>query len=71
MKPGKPPSQSARLLDQVRDRIRYPHYSVSTEQRYVICEFCSMQALPVPCKRKADRDDTAVDGSHGAVRNQK
>lgn len=28
MKPGSPPLQSIRLLDQVRERIRYLHYSL-------------------------------------------
>jgi integron integrase len=32
---GRPPLQSGRLLDQVRERIRYLHYSLSTEQTYV------------------------------------
>lgn len=35
MKPGNPPLQSTRLLDQVRERIRYLHYSFSTEKLYV------------------------------------
>jgi integron integrase len=30
-----PPLQSARLLDQVRERVRYLHYSLRTEQAYV------------------------------------
>lgn len=30
-----PPLQAARLLDQVRERIRYLHYSIRTEQAYV------------------------------------
>lgn len=30
-----PPLRSARLLDQVRERIRYLHYSIRTEQVYV------------------------------------
>lgn len=30
-----PPLQSARLLDQLRERIRYMHYSLSTEKTYV------------------------------------
>jgi len=30
-----PPLRSARLLDQVRERIRYLHYSIRTEQSYV------------------------------------
>jgi hypothetical protein len=32
MKPGNAPLQSIRLLDQVRERIRYMHYSLSTEK---------------------------------------
>ena len=35
MKPRKPPLQSARLLDQLRERIRYMHYTLRTEQAYV------------------------------------
>ena len=35
MKPGKPVLQSTRLLDQVRERIRYMHYSLSTETTYL------------------------------------
>lgn len=36
MKPGScPPLRSARLLDQLRERIRYCHYSLRTEQSYV------------------------------------
>ncbi len=35
MKPGTPPRQSTRLLDQVRERIRHMHYSLSTEQVYL------------------------------------
>lgn len=33
--PGRPPLQSGRLLDQIRERIRYLHYSLRTEQTYV------------------------------------
>ena len=32
MKPRNPPLQFLRLLDQVRERIRYLHYSPSTEK---------------------------------------
>jgi hypothetical protein len=32
---GLPPLRSERLLDQVRERVRYPHYSIRTEQAYV------------------------------------
>ena len=35
MKPRNPPLQSLRLLDQVRKRIRYLHYSLSTEKTYL------------------------------------
>jgi integron integrase len=35
MKPSNPPLQSTRVLDQLRERIRYMHYSLSTEQLYV------------------------------------
>ncbi|TFW05219.1 integron integrase [Oxalobacteraceae bacterium OM1] len=34
-KPRKPPLTSTRLLDQVRERLRYLHYSLRTEQSYV------------------------------------
>ena len=30
-----PPLVSARLLDQVRERLRYMHYSLQTEKTYV------------------------------------
>ena len=35
MKTRNPPLQSLRLLDQVRERIRYLHYSLSTEKTYL------------------------------------
>ena len=35
MKPGTPPLQSVRLLDQVCERIRYLHYSLKTEKAYL------------------------------------
>jgi len=34
MKPGAPSLQSTRLLDQVRERVRYMHYSLKTEKSY-------------------------------------
>lgn len=41
MKPGTPPLQSARLLDQVRERIRHLHYSLKTEKAYIYwIRFC-------------------------------
>lgn len=35
MQPGTPVLQSTRVLDQLRERIRYMHYSLSTDQVYV------------------------------------
>ena len=35
MKPGTPALHSSRLLDQLRERIRYMHYSLRTEKVYV------------------------------------
>ncbi len=35
MKPGAPSLQSTRLLDQVRERVRYMHYSLKTEKYYL------------------------------------
>lgn len=35
MKFGVPPMQSTRLLDQVRERVRYLHYSLKTEKAYL------------------------------------
>ena len=35
MKPGTPPLQSIRLLDQLRERIQYMHYSLATEKVYL------------------------------------
>ena len=29
------PSQAKKLLDQVRDKIRFKHYSLSTEKTYI------------------------------------
>lgn len=41
MKPGnRPPLRSVRLLDQLRERIRYRHYSLRTEQAYVYWVRC-------------------------------
>ena len=35
MKPGTAPSHPVRLMDQVRERVRYLHYSLSTEKTYL------------------------------------
>lgn len=39
MKPGTSPLQSTRILDQVRERIRHLHYSLSTEFGFTSTEF--------------------------------
>lgn len=36
MKPGTPALRSTRLLDQVQERVRYFHYSLSTEKAYPV-----------------------------------
>ena len=33
-KPDFPPLKAAKLLDQVKERIRYLHYSIRTEEAY-------------------------------------
>ena len=35
MKPGTPSLQSTRLLDQVREQVRYKHYSLKTVKNYL------------------------------------
>lgn len=51
MKPAAPPVlRATRLLDQVRERIRYKHYSLRTEQAYVqrVRMFVKWQGLRHP-----------------------
>ncbi len=51
MKPATPPPLHAtRLLDQVRERLRYGHYSLSTERSYVfwVCWFVRFHGLRHP-----------------------
>jgi uncharacterized protein YfbU (UPF0304 family) len=46
MKPGAPSLQSTRLLDQVRERVLYMHYSLKTEKDYLYwIRFLSAGAL--------------------------
>ena len=35
MKPSSPSLQSTRLLDQVRELVRYKYYSLKTENNYI------------------------------------
>ena len=41
-KPDWVPPRSIKLLDQVRERVRYLHYSLQTEKAYVYWEPCPM-----------------------------
>lgn len=56
VKPGspgpRPPLQSRRLLDQLRERLRYMHYSLRTEQTYLywVCWFIRFHGLRHPRK---------------------
>jgi hypothetical protein len=49
MKPGTPVLRSTRLLDQLRERIRYLHYSLSTENAYLhwVRYFILRQGQPI------------------------
>lgn len=44
-----PPLQAVRLLDRVRERIRYRHYSYRTEQQYVywVLAFIRFHGVPM------------------------
>ena len=47
MKPGAPSLQSTRLIDQVRERIRYVHYSLNIVKCYLfgVNYFCIRQPM--------------------------
>ena len=52
MKPSNPVLQSSRLLDQLRECLRYRHYSLNTEKSYVywVRFLCVGQVVVVvPC----------------------
>ena len=49
-----PPLQSARLLDQVRERARYLHYSLSTEKECLYCVRAAVLLREVSIKLAAD-----------------
>lgn len=55
VKPSGDHPRPARLLDQVRERIRYKHYSIRTEQAYVywVRLFVRHQGLRHPCEMGA------------------
>ncbi|MEK8827519.1 phage integrase N-terminal SAM-like domain-containing protein, partial [Escherichia coli] len=45
-----PPLRSVKVLDQLRERIRYLHYSLRTEQAYVhwVCAFIRFHGVRHP-----------------------
>ena len=47
MKPGAPSLQSTRVIDQVRERIRYVHYSLNIVKCYLfgVNYFCIRQPM--------------------------
>ena len=63
MKQSNPPLQSTRLLDQVRERIRYLHYSLSTEKNYLywIRFFIRQQAVNGQMRHPRDMGTTEVE----------
>ena len=67
MKPAAPPVlRATRLLDQIRERIRYKHYSLRTEQAYVqwVRVFVKWQGVRHPRDIGA-RGDRGVSGDVG------
>ena len=57
MKPAAPPVlRATRLLDQVRERISYRHYSLRTEQAYVQWVRMFMKWLRIPMKSASESD---------------
>ena len=63
MRPRNPPLQSTRLLDQVRERIRYLHYSLSTEKNYLywIRFFIRQQAVNGQMRHPSSMGTTEVE----------
>ena len=62
MKSGAPPLQSARLLEQVRVRIRYLHYSLKTEKAYLYwVRFFVRWSATQPGGMRHPRDMSAYD----------
>uniref|UniRef100_UPI00397F8433 phage integrase N-terminal SAM-like domain-containing protein n=1 Tax=Salmonella sp. s36468 TaxID=3159641 RepID=UPI00397F8433 len=50
-----PPLRSVKVLDQLRERIRYLHYSLRTEQAYVnwVRAFIRFHGVDIPMARRA------------------
>lgn len=65
MKPGTPSLQSIRLLDQVRELVRYKHYSLKTEKNYLywIRFFIRWSAMQYGSMRHPPRNGCDLCGS--------
>ena len=63
MKPGTVPLRSVRLMDQVRERIRYLHHSLSTEKTYLywIRSFIRWQAIDGQMRHPRDMGAAEVE----------
>ena len=63
MKPGNAPLKSIRLLDQVRERIRYLHYSQSTEKFNLYCVkvFIRWHGRNGPMRHPRDRGGSEIE----------
>lgn len=63
MKPGPPVLRSTRLLDQVCERVRYLHYSLSTEKDYLhwVCFFICWSGRSEGMRRPSDLSALEVD----------
>lgn len=63
MKPRAPPLQSSRLLDQVRERIRYMHYRLATEKVYLnwVRFFVRWSGRDGPMRHPRDIDGPGVE----------
>jgi hypothetical protein len=55
MKLGTPPLKSTRLMDQMRERIRYLHYSLKTEQGIRFTHHQDLSDQPSLAKYRAQR----------------
>lgn len=74
MKPGTPPLQSIRLLDQVRERIRYLHYSLKTEKAYLhwVRFFIRWNATqPVGMRHPRDMGKTEIEAFLSMMANER
>ena len=74
MRPGTPPLQSIRLLDQVLERIRYLHYSLKTEKAYLhwVRFFIRWNATqPVGMRHPRDMGKTEIEAFLSMMANER